>query len=75
MQRKQCITKPPDDLLRTGYPLLVRGLANLCVMVSDTPDGLAVRFVTLEQGSNGVGPVHRPVSIAGGSLNGVTPLD
>lgn len=47
---------PPDDLLRTGYPLLVRALANLCVMVSDTPDGLAVRFVTLEQGSYGVGP-------------------
>lgn len=47
---------PPDDLLRTGYPLLVRCLANLCVLVSDTPDGLAVRFVTLEQGSYGVGP-------------------
>ena len=26
---------PPDDLLRTGYPLLVRALANLAVMVSD----------------------------------------
>ena len=25
---------PPVDMLRTGYPLLVRGLANLCVMVS-----------------------------------------
>src|ERR1700755_709833 len=25
---------PPDDVLRTGYPLLVRGLANLCVMLS-----------------------------------------
>jgi Class II Aldolase and Adducin N-terminal domain len=50
------LPEPPDDLLRTGYPLLVRGLANLCVMVSDTPDGLAVRFVTLEQGSYGVGP-------------------
>jgi ribulose-5-phosphate 4-epimerase/fuculose-1-phosphate aldolase len=47
---------PPDDILRAGYPLLVRGLANLCVMVSDTPDGLAVRFVTLEQGTYGVGP-------------------
>jgi ribulose-5-phosphate 4-epimerase/fuculose-1-phosphate aldolase len=41
-------------LLRTGYPLLVRGLANLCVMVADTPSGLTVRFVTLEQGSYGV---------------------
>jgi hypothetical protein len=49
----------PEDrteLLRTGYPLLVRGLANLCVMVSDTADGLVVRFVTLEQGVYGVGP-------------------
>jgi len=45
-----------EQLLRTGYPLLVRALANLCVMVSDTPDGLAVRFVTLEQGTYGVGP-------------------
>jgi ribulose-5-phosphate 4-epimerase/fuculose-1-phosphate aldolase len=43
-----------QKLLRTGYPLLVRGLANLCVMVADTPRGLAVRFVTLEQGSYGV---------------------
>jgi len=45
-----------EELLRTGYPLLVRGLANLCVMVSDTADGLVVRFVTLEQGTYGVGP-------------------
>ena len=27
-------TRRPTDMLRTGYPLLVRGLANLCVMVS-----------------------------------------
>lgn len=49
----------PEDrieLLRVGYPLLVRALANLCVMVSDTADGLKVRFVTLEQGVYGVGP-------------------
>jgi hypothetical protein len=50
------LPSPPDDLLRTGYPFLVRALANLCVMVSNTPDGLAVRFVTLEQGMYGVGP-------------------
>ena len=46
---------PPDDVLRTGYPLLVRGLANLCVMVS--PTGRRVRsrdFVTLEQGTYAV---------------------
>ncbi|GIU90422.1 MAG: aldolase [Acidimicrobiia bacterium] len=49
---------PPDreSQLRTGYPLLVRCLANLCLMVVDTPDGLAVRFVTLEQGTYGAGP-------------------
>ena len=49
----------PEDrieLLRVGYPLLVRALANLCVMVSNTADGLKVRFVTLEQGVYGVGP-------------------
>ena len=31
---------PPADMLRTGYPLLVRGLANLCVMVSPSGDRL-----------------------------------
>jgi hypothetical protein len=45
-----------EELLRMGYPLLVRALANLCVMVAETDDGLAVRFVTLEQGTYGVGP-------------------
>jgi ribulose-5-phosphate 4-epimerase/fuculose-1-phosphate aldolase len=53
------IPAPPrdnDELRRTGYPFLVRCLANLSVLVSDTPDGLAVRFVTLEQGTYGVGP-------------------
>jgi len=48
--------EPPADVLRTGYPLLVRCLANLTVMVSDGPDGLSARFVTLEQGTYGVGP-------------------
>ena len=41
----------PTDLLRTGYPLLVRGLANLAVIVSDGVDGPAAHFVTLEQGT------------------------
>jgi ribulose-5-phosphate 4-epimerase/fuculose-1-phosphate aldolase len=50
------IPEDRQELLRTGYPLLVRALANLCVMVSDTPDGMIVRFVTLEQGTYGVGP-------------------
>ncbi len=42
---------PADDMLRTGYPLLVRGLANLCVMVSPSGDGSIAQFVTLEQGT------------------------
>jgi ribulose-5-phosphate 4-epimerase/fuculose-1-phosphate aldolase len=42
---------PPDDVLRTGYPLLVRGLANLCVMVSPSATGAVAQFVTLEQGT------------------------
>jgi ribulose-5-phosphate 4-epimerase/fuculose-1-phosphate aldolase len=41
----------PSDVLRTGYPLLVRGLANLCVMVSADPEGSIAQFVTLEQGT------------------------
>jgi ribulose-5-phosphate 4-epimerase/fuculose-1-phosphate aldolase len=41
----------PGDMLRTGYPLLVRGLANLCVMVSPSSDGSIAQFVTLEQGT------------------------
>jgi ribulose-5-phosphate 4-epimerase/fuculose-1-phosphate aldolase len=42
---------PPSDILRTGYPLLVRGLANLCVMVSPSGTGSIAQFVTLEQGT------------------------
>jgi ribulose-5-phosphate 4-epimerase/fuculose-1-phosphate aldolase len=42
---------PPGDVLRTGYPLLVRGLANLCVMVSPLDSGSIAQFVTLEQGT------------------------
>jgi ribulose-5-phosphate 4-epimerase/fuculose-1-phosphate aldolase len=48
------LPSPPTDVLRTGYPLLVRGLANLCVMVSPLPDGSIADFVTLEQGTYAV---------------------
>jgi ribulose-5-phosphate 4-epimerase/fuculose-1-phosphate aldolase len=44
----------PDDVLRAGYPMLVRALANLSVLVSDGPEGRAAHFVTLEQGTYGV---------------------
>lgn len=45
------LDQTPGDMLRTGYPLLVRGLANLCVMVSPSSDGSIAQFVTLEQGT------------------------
>jgi ribulose-5-phosphate 4-epimerase/fuculose-1-phosphate aldolase len=45
------LPEPPVDMLRTGYPLLVRGLANLSVMVSPTGSGSIAQFVTLEQGT------------------------
>ena len=45
------LDSPPVDMLRTGYPLLVRGLANLCVMVSPSGAGSIAQFVTLEQGT------------------------
>ena len=45
------VPEPPTDLLRTGYPLLVRGLSNLAVMLSETPTGPRCSFVTLEQGT------------------------
>jgi ribulose-5-phosphate 4-epimerase/fuculose-1-phosphate aldolase len=44
----------PADVLRTGYPLLVRGLANLCVMLSPDDSGSIAQFVTLEQGTYAV---------------------
>ena len=69
--------EPPADnatLLRVGYPLLVRALANLCVLVSDTPDGLAVRFVTLEQGTYGVGPGLSDAALCESAFERIAPL-
>lgn len=40
----------PDDVLRQGYPLLVRSLANLCVYLVRAGDAIHTYFVTLEQG-------------------------
>lgn len=40
----------PDDVLRQGYPLLVRSLANLCVYLVRARDEVHTYFVTLEQG-------------------------
>ena len=63
-----------EELLRTGYPLLVRGLANLCVMAVATDDGLAIRFVTLEQGTYGVGPGLDDASLIASAFERIEPL-
>jgi len=71
------LPEPPADnaaLLRVGYPLLVRALANLCVLVSDTPDGLAIRFVTLEQGTYGVGPGLDDAEVCESAFGRLAPL-
>lgn len=71
------MTEPTDDhaaLLRVGYPLLVRALANMCVLVSDTADGLAVRFVTLEQGTYGVGPGFADAELCERAFERLAPL-
>jgi ribulose-5-phosphate 4-epimerase/fuculose-1-phosphate aldolase len=44
----------PADQLRSGYPLLVRALANLSVIVSGEGAGRRAEFVTLEQGTYGL---------------------
>jgi ribulose-5-phosphate 4-epimerase/fuculose-1-phosphate aldolase len=49
------VNEPPQDLLRTGYPVLVRSLANLVVLVSEHGPERAAHFVTLEQGTYTVG--------------------
>jgi ribulose-5-phosphate 4-epimerase/fuculose-1-phosphate aldolase len=72
------MTEPSTDdraaLLRVGYPLLVRALANMCVLVRDTPDGLAVRFVTLEQGTYGVGPGFGDTEVCARAFERIAPL-
>jgi ribulose-5-phosphate 4-epimerase/fuculose-1-phosphate aldolase len=45
------LAEPPSDLLRAGYPQLVRCLGNLEIMLSEGRTGLAAHFVTLEQGT------------------------
>jgi ribulose-5-phosphate 4-epimerase/fuculose-1-phosphate aldolase len=55
------LEETPADIVRAGYPILVRALANLCLLVVDhghhtDGDHLAVHFITLEQGTATVGP-------------------
>lgn len=41
---------PPKNVLREGYPLLVRALSNLLVYLVQSKKGPEVHFVTIEQG-------------------------
>jgi ribulose-5-phosphate 4-epimerase/fuculose-1-phosphate aldolase len=40
----------PEDILKTGYPVLVRSLSNLLIYMVHTGESLDTYFVTLEQG-------------------------
>jgi ribulose-5-phosphate 4-epimerase/fuculose-1-phosphate aldolase len=40
----------PDNILKAGYPLLVRTLSNLLIYIVRTPEQFDTYFVTLEQG-------------------------
>jgi ribulose-5-phosphate 4-epimerase/fuculose-1-phosphate aldolase len=40
----------PSDIVRVGYPLLVRALSNLVMLLVHTPRGIEANFLTLEQG-------------------------
>jgi ribulose-5-phosphate 4-epimerase/fuculose-1-phosphate aldolase len=44
------LPEPPEDVIRSGYPLLVRSLSNLVLLLVHTGDGLEAHFLTLEQG-------------------------
>ncbi|HET9015073.1 MAG TPA: class II aldolase/adducin family protein [Thermomicrobiaceae bacterium] len=44
------LPEAPDDYLRTGYPYLVRALANLAILLVHTGGGIEAHFLTMEQG-------------------------
>ncbi len=44
------LPEPPEDVIRHGYPLLVRSLSNLVLLLVHDPSGLEAHFLTLEQG-------------------------
>jgi len=48
---------PPDDFVRTGYPVLLKALSNLSVCVVP---GTMARFLTLEQGNYEVQAAEAP---------------
>ena len=44
------LPEAPDDYVRTGYPYLVRALANLAILLVHTEGGVEAHFLTMEQG-------------------------
>ncbi len=44
------LDEEPENYLRTGYPYLVRALANLVILLVHGKDGIEAHFMTLEQG-------------------------
>lgn len=45
------VQEPPDDVLRAGYPILIRSLSNLLLYLVSRDDSFELHFVTLEQGT------------------------
>src|SRR5690606_31839531 len=45
------VPQVPEDVLRAGYPLLVRSLSNLLLYVSGSSGDPRFHFITLEQGA------------------------
>jgi ribulose-5-phosphate 4-epimerase/fuculose-1-phosphate aldolase len=62
---------PPDDFVRTGYPVLLKALSNLSVCV--VPDVMA-RFLTLEQGNYEVRVADAPDSFYDRVVERLAPL-
>ena len=48
----------PSDILRVGYPLMLRSLANVGLLLSPADGGTRVDIVTLEQGAYSLGIAH-----------------
>lgn len=44
------LEQEPENYLRTGYPYLVRALANLAILLVHGNNGIEAHFMTLEQG-------------------------
>ncbi|MEX2356112.1 MAG: class II aldolase/adducin family protein [Thermaerobacterales bacterium] len=47
-------TEASDDILRAGYPMLVRSLSNLVIYLAPSEHGVDTHFITLEQGAYAV---------------------